>query len=107
MKQKHDWRFLRTVLEDRNATEFKDQDIIRTKSDNCSTQYKCLHIFAMLKYMALRIGKTIITWSCQPWLRFLEDGMSSFGVKTPLRRAIIAQDFYWEKAAELVKFFQV
>ena len=33
------------------------------------------------------------------------DGMSSFGVKTPLRRAIIAQDFYWEKAAELVKKF--
>ena len=33
------------------------------------------------------------------------DGMSSFGVKTPLRKEIIASDFYWSKACELVGLF--
>ena len=31
--------------------------------------------------------------------------MSSFGIKAPLRKAIVTQDFYWSTSEELVQFF--
>ena len=38
--------------------------------------------------------------------RGLVDRMSSFGVKSPLRRAIVTDDCYYESADELVTFLK-
>ena len=102
----HDWRFLKSMIKDLLQEAISDQQIIRTKSDNCSLQYKCGAVYAMLRELAMELLKTIIAYfGAAGHGRCLVDGMSSFGVKNPLRKSIIAEDFYWATAAELVAFF--
>ena len=38
--------------------------------------------------------------------RGLVDGMSSFGVKSPLQKEILTKDFFWTSSSELASFFQ-
>ena len=40
-EEKHDWRFLKSVLSDLISSVFQNQETIRVKSDNCREQYKC------------------------------------------------------------------
>ena len=105
-EKKHDWRFLKSVLLDLLQQVFSQQQIIRTKSDNCSLQYKCGNVYAMLKELARQLLKTLILYfGAAGHGRCLVDGMSAFGVKNPLRKAIIVDDFYWQTAAQLVSLF--
>ena len=68
-------------------------NIIRFKMDNCSAQYKCKYIFALLRDLAINIQKTIIFYyGVKGHGKGLVDAMSGFGVKGPLRNAIITND---------------
>ena len=105
-EETHDWRFTRAVILDLIKKLFKDQEILRFKTDNCTVQYKCLHVFGMYIELAKTIGKKIIIcYGAAGHGRCLADGMSSWGVKNPLRKHIITADFWWLHASQLVKMF--
>ena len=102
----HDWRFTKAVILDLIKKLFKDQIILRFKTDNCTVQYKCLHVFGMYLALAKFLGKKIIVYyGAAGHGRCLVDGMSSWGVKNPLRKLIIIADFWWLHASQLVKLF--
>ena len=102
----HNWRFTKAVIMDLLEKVFKHQDTIRIKTDNCTTQYKCLYVFGMYSDLAKKLKKTFILYfGAAGHGRCLVDGMSSWGVKNPLRMQIIVADFYWKFAADLVRMF--
>ena len=90
----HNWRFTKAVVMDLLDKVFKDVDTIRIKTDNCTTQYKCLHIFAMYTELAkgLKI-KIIIYFGAAGHCRGLVDGMSSWGLKTHCGSKLSHQTF--------------
>ena len=105
-EKRHNWRFTKSVLLDLISVLFADQETIRIKSDNCKEQYKCAVVFGMYCELVTSLQKTIIAYyGPSSHGRGLVDGMSSFGVKTPLRKEIITSDFYWYRASELVQLF--
>ena len=60
------------------------------------------------QYLSKELNKTIVLWcewACQRTCRCLVDAMSGFGVKSPLRRFIITDDFMFNNAAELTICF--
>lgn len=80
--------------------------MVVVKSDNCRVQYKCADVFGMYQSLAKEYKKTfIVCYGASGHGRGLVDGMSSFGVKNPLRQHIITEDFYWSTASQLVEFF--
>ena len=102
----HDWRYTKAVILALLKEIYGDQVIIRFKTDNCTTQYKCLHVFAMYSELATEIGKVIVVYYGPAGHgRGLVDGMSSWGVKTPLRKHIIIADWFWYTSSELVNMF--
>ena len=77
------------------------------KTDNCATQYCCLWVFKRYSNLAQKIGKPIILYyGVNGHGSGLVDAMSGFGVKSPLRRKIITDDFYLENANELEVFLK-
>lgn len=102
----HDWKFTKTAIEEVIPKIFANNNIVVIKSDNCRVQYKCAYVFGMYRDLAKKTGKTfIVLYGASGHGRGLVDGMSSFGVKTPLRKEIITNDFYWNNACELVQLF--
>ena len=70
---------------------------IRLKSDNCSTQYKCKYIFGKYKELAMDTGVLVIAYyGASGHGKGLVDAMSGFGVKGPIRKAVITEDFHYE-----------
>ena len=66
--------------------------IIRLKSDNCSTQYKCKYVCGKYKELAMEKGVPAIDYfGASGHGKGLVDAMSGFGVKGPLRRAVITR----------------
>ena len=103
----HDATFTFAVIDDLLSvfSAALDFPVICFKSDNCQNQYCCLHVFARLQNLSVKLDKTIIWYYGVPGHgRGLVDGMSGFGVKTPLRKAIIVNDFFYECAGELTTF---
>ena len=85
---------------------FSTSNAIRIKTDNCRVQYKCAKVFGHYKQLAIKLNKKlIIYYGAAGHGRGLVDGMSSFGVKGPLRREIINADFWWTNVSTLVSFF--
>ena len=91
----HNWQFTKSVVMDLLDKVFKNQDTIRIKTDNCTTQYKCLYVFGMYTELAKKLLKKIILYyGAAGQGRCLVDGMSSRRVKNPsLRKHIIVADF--------------
>ena len=103
----HDATFMLEVIDDLLSvfSTALDFPVIRFKSDNYQDQYCCLHVFARLQNLSVKLDKTIIWYYGVPGHgRGLVDGMSGYGVKTPLRKAIIVYDFFYESAGELTTF---
>lgn len=48
------------VIKDLIYSFYPDIDIVRLKSDNCSTQYKSRHVFFRYKKLSAELGKTIL-----------------------------------------------
>ena len=83
-----------------------DYPLLRIKSDNCGVQYSCSHIFKSYQDLAKELAKTIILYGVNGHGKGLVDAMSDFGVKDPLRRAIITRDFMFNSAHELENFLR-
>ena len=104
----HDSVFTEAVIRDllSHYPQYKTFDILRFKSDNCTTQYCCRFVFYFYRALAAEIGMTIIIYfGINGHGRGLVDACSSFGVKGPLRRAIITRDYYYETPDDLIEFF--
>ena len=100
----HDSCFTLHVLRDliERIPNCKDFDLIRIKSDNCSTQYCCKYNFAQYKKLSKELDKVLIVYyGIAGHGRGLVDSMSGYCVKTPLRRAIVCEDFHFNNSAEL------
>ena len=81
--------------------------LIRIKSDNCPTQYCCLHVFQAYHHLSKELDKVIILYyGVNGHGRGLVDAMSGFGVKTLLRRAIVTADFMFNTAKEFKIFLE-
>ena len=79
--------------------------IISLKSDNCSTQYKCKYVCGKYKELAMEKGFPVIAYfGASGHGKGLVDAMSGFGVKGPLRRAVVTQDLHYDSASDIVSF---
>ena len=95
----HDVVFTMAVVEDLIRRFAPNAKVIRFKSDNCSTQYKCKYIFQKWRELAKKLNKTfIIYYGASGHGKGLVDAMSGFGVKTPMRKAIITDNFFYNKS---------
>ena len=75
--------------------------------DNCSSQYCCQYVFQSYQKLAAELNKTIILYyGVNGHGRGLVDAMSGFGIKSPLRRKIVTDDFVFNYAEELVLFLK-
>ena len=105
-EKSHDWKFTKAVIIRLVKEIFGEEVIVRIKTDNCTVQYKCSNVFGMYSEISVDTGKTIIVYyGAAGHGRGLVDGMSSWGVKTPLRKHIILADWYWHTASKLVEMF--
>ena len=99
-EKKHNFAFTSLVVE--QLVEQNSCEIICIKSANCSTQYKCRWVFGMWQLLATIIGKIIITYyGASGHGKGLVDAMSGFGVKGPLKKAVINNDFSYRKAEDI------
>ena len=57
---KHGWAHTSAIDRSWQEEHFADEYIIRKKSDNCSKQYKSLHVFGDIRRMAMNEGKIFI-----------------------------------------------
>ena len=77
------------------------------QSDNCQAQYCSLHVFEFYQRLSQELKKTIILYyGVNGHGRGLVDSMSGFGVKTPLRREIVTNDFMFNSSLELFQFLE-
>ena len=103
----HDATFTNHVICDLVERFSKDDKMIRIKTDNCATQYCSLHVFEAYKQLSIKLEKPIILhYGVNGHGRGLVDAMSGFGVKSPLRRAIVTDDFMFNSAQELENFLK-
>ena len=80
---------------------------IRFKMDNCSTQYKSRKVFPTYVKLASVTRKTVLVYfGVSGHGKGLVDAMSGFGVKQPLRLAIIQQDIFFQSADEIHKYLK-
>ena len=69
--------------------------IFSFKFDNCTQQYKSPFVFANWKALAKKYNKTIILYyGVSGHGKGLVDSMSCFGIKGPLQKSIIAENFF-------------
>ena len=101
----HGWCYTEKVVED-IIKMYPDAQIYRFKFDNCSPQYKSLNIFPIFLRLAALNKKIIIGYyGVKGHGKGLVDAMSGFGLKTPLRRAIVTSDIFFDNAETVHKYF--
>ena len=80
-------------------------NIIRLKSDNCSTQYKCKYVFKRWQILAKETSKTVIVYyGVSGHGKGLVDAMSGFEVKGPLQRKVITSNLNYSNASDIHEF---
>ena len=106
---RHDFYFSITVIKDLlTYIENLDMDIYRLKSDNCSIQYKCRYFFPLIRSIAIEKNKIIIFYyGVSGHGKGLVDAMSGFGVKTPLRLAIVTNDFFYNNSKDICDYLKL
>ena len=99
-EMKHNSAFTATVIN--HLVEITNPSIIRFKSDNCATLYKCKWIFNYYSYLAIRLQKTVLTYyGASGHGKGLVDAMSGFGVKGPIHKAVITENFHYDSAEDI------
>ena len=111
-EKRHDYAFTATVVEHIISIEEENHDILRFKSDNCSTQYKSKYVFNFWSSLAKKLNKTIIVYyGVSGYGKGLVDAMSGFGVKGAIRRAVVTKNFSFTTAEDihnyLYNFFEI
>ena len=75
----HDAGFTFSVINE-YLQVYPDADIYRFKSDNCSSQYKCKHVFHRYMVLANQLNKTFLVYfGVSGYGKGLVDAMSGFG----------------------------
>ena len=70
--------------------------LFRIKSDNCNVPYCSFHVFEAYLKLSKSISQPIILYyDVNEHDKGLVDAISGFGVKTPFRRAIVTDNFYF------------
>ena len=101
----HDWLFTSEVLND-IVVLYPDCTMYRFKFDNCASQFKSLNVFPVFLQLAKKLNKPVIVYyGVKGHGKGLVDAMSGFGVKTPLRRAIVTSDVFFDSAEKVWKYF--
>ena len=78
----------------------------RVKSDNCSVQCKLKKVLGFWQKLAKDSQKTIIVYyGVAGHGKGLVDAASRFGVKDPIREAIILEDWYFNSSMDMVRFW--
>ena len=81
-------------------------EILRFKSDNCRSQYKCKYVFPRYQGIARNNNKTVITYyGVEGHGKGLVDAMSNFGVKKHLRKATVTENFSFNSSAQIQEYF--
>ena len=81
--------------------------LFRIKSDNCCAQFKCKYVWGYWYDFAVTNDVIVIAYFGVPGHgKGLVDGMSAFGVKQPLRRAIMTEDFFFDTGSELTRYLK-
>ena len=81
--------------------------ILRFKSDNCSCQYKCKYVFYFWQPLAKEHNKNIIYQGVSGHGKNQADVMSGFGVKSPLREAIVIKAFFYTTRKFLITYQKI
>ena len=101
----HDPIFVNEVLEDIfERWEIKNETVM-IKSNNAPTEYKNKHAFKSMQNLANRYNVRIIRiYGAAGHEKGLIDAMSSFGVKSILRRDIVTQDCWFQNSEEVCNY---
>ena len=102
----HDYLFTSAVIHDLVESNL-DSSMYRFKSDNCTSQYKCCNLFPVYRSISMSHEKTVIRYyGIHGHGKGLVDAMSGFGVKTPLRRSIVTENWFVQEAEHIVDYLQ-
>ena len=100
---KHDAIFVQNVLTDIFDNWNIKNEIVVVKSDNAPTQYKNKYAFASMQSLADKYNVTVVRLFGAPGHgKGLIDAMSSFGVKSVLRRDIVTKNDWFNNSQEIV-----
>ena len=99
---KHDFTFS-SLVATKCIDDMNIPTIIRCKSDNCATQYKCSMVFGEYIKMAKKYDRNVIVYyGASGHGKGLVDAMSAFGVKRPLLKAVLTQNFKYNSAKDIL-----
>ena len=102
----HDANFVGVVMDELFDKHFEGS-IFRVKTDNADSQFKCCWNFAYWLDFSKKKNITVICYyGVAGHGKGLVDSMSAWGVKTPLRKAIINQDFWYLNASDIVVYLK-
>ena len=80
-------------------------DIVGFKSVNCSTQYKSKCVFYFWQSLAKHLGKKcLMYYGVSGHGKGLVDAMSAFEIKNFLRKAVLTNNFSYNKASDIKLF---
>ena len=100
--RKHNHKFTSAVVN--NLVEYyPDVEMYRFKTDNCSEQDKCCNVFPLYRNLAMSTKKTY--YGVKGHGKGLVDAMSGFGLKTPLRKAIVTENMFYDTALKIYNYF--
>ena len=102
----HDYAFTSYVIEHLlEVTNSKEDKLVRFKSDNCSVQYKSKGVFNFWRELSKSCGKTVIVYyGVAGHGKGTVDAMSGFGVKDPIRKAIVQEDFFFNSSEDVYNY---
>ena len=102
--RKHNHNFTNAVVSSL-IEHYPDVQIYRLQSNNCSEQYKCFNVFPLFLQLAMEHNKMFIYhYGVKGHGKWLVDTMTGFGLKTPLRKAIVTEDIFYDSAKKLYKY---
>ena len=82
-----------------------EASFIGFKSDNCSTQYKCKYVFGKFAELAAERGVPVVwCYGVSGHGKGLVNAMSGFGVKSPLRKAVVTEDVFYDNANDILTY---
>ena len=104
---KHDPCFVHEVLDDIFQKWSIENETIIIKSDNAPTQYKNKYAFFSYQNLANKYNVRIIRiYGAAGHGKGLIDAMSSFGVKSILRRDIVSHDVWFSNSVEICEYLK-
>ena len=86
---------------------YPEVNVYRFKSDNCGEQYKCSNVFSIFRQLAMKHKKSFVYYyGVMLWIKGqgLVNAMSGFGLKTPLRKATVTEDVFYDSAQKAYEF---